>query len=111
MTDLDLEAIKARAEAANGGPWKDAEFVAHARTDVPALIAEVKRLRKRQKIDDDMIDAAIMGYTLHTWKGSIPTEGDRAWVKNGWDQMDGLSKTKHRNDFRAALKAALGENK
>ena len=70
---LDLEAIKARAEAATPGPWscgseqlddtriqsadgemtiydegghtwKDADFIAHAITDVPALVAEVERL-------------------------------------------------------------------
>ena len=84
----DLEAIKARAEAATPGPWAvpganvfrviapeaehhnprmgacppypwrviaepssydpsaaDAEFIAHARTDVPDLVAEVERLR------------------------------------------------------------------
>ncbi len=88
MGDLNLEAIKARAEAATPGPWAvpvanvfrvvcpgaehhnppmglcppypwrviaepsvydpsaaDAEFIAHARTDVPALVAEVERLR------------------------------------------------------------------
>lgn len=97
MTDLDLDAIKARTEEATRGPWRvgvkwedpaefetfylpvnspatdpenphqpdrvaliryhaggfqyphhdakaDAEFIAHARTDVPALIAEVERL-------------------------------------------------------------------
>ena len=68
---LDLNAIKARANAATEGPWgvkdarvfgddgrtqvctlsgtrawlPDAEFIAHARTDVPALVAEVERLR------------------------------------------------------------------
>jgi hypothetical protein len=81
---LDLDAIRARADAATPGPWmhathtgrkdgvslvgqiskrgtgqavavladsdvrqraKDAEFVAHAREDVPALVAEVERLR------------------------------------------------------------------
>lgn len=88
--DLDLDAIKARVEAATPGPWKadggevsqhwsrpepwqevvstevscmsycyggtargverdaDAEFIAHARTDVPALVAEVERLRARE---------------------------------------------------------------
>lgn len=74
MTEqLDLEAIEARANAATSGPWHmsntggdsvwgnpprallifdapaqkrtDAEFSAAARTDVPALIAEVRRLR------------------------------------------------------------------
>ena len=70
---LDLEPIKARCEQATKGPWfqgphyradvdspfgciraccwsgpqaiADAEFIAHAREDVPALIAEVERLR------------------------------------------------------------------
>ena len=74
---LDLEAIKARAEATTPGPWdvmgpahhrhiavvgrhyittpnkggrsahneQVAEFIAHARTDIPALVAEVERLR------------------------------------------------------------------
>lgn len=75
MTELDLEAIKARADAATEGPWHgehdeygcvqqgnygwvtpgpgpeydvdseqgkaDAEFVAHARTDIPLLLAEL----------------------------------------------------------------------
>jgi hypothetical protein len=74
--ELDLDAIRARAEAATVGPWEffvdqhrdcgtvlrfgsqhidichfspnmedDAEFIAHARADVPALIAEVEGLR------------------------------------------------------------------
>lgn len=70
MTHDELQAIKARAAAATPGPWSvnntdpdvvldsdgrfvgradedaDAEFIAHARTDVPALIAEVERLRE-----------------------------------------------------------------
>ncbi len=79
---VDLEAVRARAEAATGGPWRawdrgvgwhitvgdesdefgrperllpegdrtdialeaDAEFIAAARTDVPALVREVERL-------------------------------------------------------------------
>ena len=91
MTDLDLAAIRARAEAATKGPWEvcafdsghskfemsvsvitesagdricdmdglgrtwneidarddgmaDAEFIAHAREDIPALLAELDRL-------------------------------------------------------------------
>lgn len=69
MTDLDLTAIKKRIEAASAGPWtaaddglvwatrlgdpvsgsveiEDAEFIAAARTDIPALVAEVERLRR-----------------------------------------------------------------
>jgi len=74
QSDLNLEPIEQRAGAATAGPWgcdgeeiaplmpdssldwsneigviisheQDGHFVAHARTDVPALIAEVKRLR------------------------------------------------------------------
>lgn len=76
-SDLDLDAIEARANAATEGPWDsytvpgtgriagyvavaisdtemqiarfeggffDAEFIAHARTDVPALVARVREL-------------------------------------------------------------------
>ena len=75
-TPLDLEPIKAREVAATEGPWivaghtredgerwvvfrggkgedssilqdQDAEFIAHARQDIPALIAEVEALRQR----------------------------------------------------------------
>lgn len=65
---LQLDDIEARATAATPGPWKrsedysdvlapdgsqlasywlgwDGEFIAHAREDVPALIAEIRRLR------------------------------------------------------------------
>jgi hypothetical protein len=89
IPELDLGAIKARADAATPGPWEagercvwqagmlntaeiavdcehgnggiqrhvDAEFVAHARTDVPALLAEVKRLRERaEKEEQDASD-------------------------------------------------------
>jgi hypothetical protein len=79
MSDLDLDAIRERAEKATPGPWEsysvpgrnrsaagyaavevaetevqvtrdaggwyDAYFIAHARTDVPALVAEVARLQ------------------------------------------------------------------
>ena len=75
MTTLDLEAIKARIKSATPGPWEvwndreitqadtlkafvveqpatcrpaDAEFIAHARTDVEALVAEVERLLARE---------------------------------------------------------------
>ena len=70
LTDAYLDAIEQRAHAATEGPWEasahrtghylvicpdcgvrggyeraDAEFIAHARSDVPALVAEVRRLR------------------------------------------------------------------
>lgn len=83
---LDLEAIKARAEAATPGPWErrittftscgvqgpemaiydegghgeeDAEFIAHARTDIPALVAEVERLRQLKSDADAVISACV----------------------------------------------------
>lgn len=73
MTPEELEAIEARAAAATPGPWRQARyggvetadgntlifqahdlaqfveadeiFTAHARTDIPVLIAEIRRLR------------------------------------------------------------------
>lgn len=66
MTEAHLAAIEARANVAQRGPWRpdidgpgmvyagalnwqdtggNADFIAHARTDIPALIAEVRRLR------------------------------------------------------------------
>lgn len=54
---LDLDAIEIRASLATPGRWRpwdrgvsrreDAEFITAARTDVPALAAEVRRLRAR----------------------------------------------------------------
>lgn len=51
---MNLAEIKARAERATAGPWSDEdgkargkaddEFIAHARTDIPELVAEVERL-------------------------------------------------------------------
>lgn len=49
---LDLQKIKARADAATPGPWAvhhilrgpDATFVTHAQRDVVALVAEMERL-------------------------------------------------------------------
>jgi hypothetical protein len=73
---LDLDAIEARAEAATPGPWivsggvihspirepwdgkpnavivdahifePNADFIAHARTDIPALVAELRAARE-----------------------------------------------------------------
>ena len=89
---LDLNAIRKRAEAASSGPWAwewadngteieivqphlflspivaetgiqaDAEFIANARTDVPALIAEIERLRAENtqlKLDKKMFASII----------------------------------------------------
>jgi hypothetical protein len=81
---LDLNAIRKRAEASSSGPWHtyenyrknnseiitnsrhafvakvftgqtDAEFIAHARQDVPALLAEVERLRVIENMHEEAI--------------------------------------------------------
>jgi hypothetical protein len=84
---FDLQAIRKRAEATSTPFWcvkyglgegaevvtgvsfssigiattqftADAEFIAHARQDVPALIAEVERLRKiAHKLNEDLFEA------------------------------------------------------
>jgi len=54
MTDQQLADIKARCEAASDDLWEAEEgvpreiydFIAHARTDIPALLDEVERLKK-----------------------------------------------------------------
>lgn len=80
LSDKEIAAIKARCEQATPGPWKsvveargetvgtdfimtggediyltgatvtDQDFIAHARQDIPKLIAEIERL-KASKID------------------------------------------------------------
>ncbi|SEM74080.1 hypothetical protein [Bradyrhizobium sp. OK095] len=75
LTEEDIEAIKLRCDQATAGPWRsfiearekisgsdfiqtggediyltgatiaDQDFIAHARQDIPMLIAEIKRLR------------------------------------------------------------------
>lgn len=98
---IDLETIKARAEAATPGPWKhevqtgmiagwpdeiivldrrldvnlyegearirgghsasrrNAEFIAHARQDVPALVTEVEALRAAARIALEALNGAV----------------------------------------------------
>ena len=91
---LDLDPIKARATAATGGPWgvedarvfgddgrtqvctlsgtrawlPDAEFIAHARQDIPALLAEVERIRGRiEALHPREVIAAHEGYEEEAW--------------------------------------------
>ncbi len=62
LPDSDLYAMQARCDAASLPPWTgwgmrlhlsgpDTEFATHARTDLPRLIAEVRRLRDMLKPD------------------------------------------------------------
>lgn len=90
MTDLDLEAIRARCDAATPGPWhveggravwtpgdmhigdqrkaEDANFIAQGRQDVPALVAEVERLRKQRGVAEMLAKRA-----WQLWAG-LPVE-------------------------------------
>lgn len=43
---MNLEEIKQRLEANDVGYYADRNFIAHARQDIPTLIAEVERLRE-----------------------------------------------------------------
>ncbi|MGV8972894.1 MAG: hypothetical protein ACOH10_11275 [Rhodoglobus sp.] len=45
MTPIDLDAIEARASVAGRETWLGSSQVDHSQADVPALIAEVRRLR------------------------------------------------------------------
>jgi len=135
MSDLDLAAIRARADAATGGPWEveydnnddfeagiadgdypyalrgpanitaqsptvknswresyghrvnemsemltpDAEFIAHARTDIPALLDALTRAQA--------VIAAALDYIDNN---RIPTEWDDDWV-HGYEVRDLLA--------------------
>ncbi len=85
MEQTRLDAIRARCEAATKGPWEltkdgryedhdecrinlpndtielcsyeNGEFIAHARTDVPDLLAEVEKLREQLEYADLVLDA------------------------------------------------------
>lgn len=104
MTDQELAAIEARVNAATAGPWEaycnydecwtldgpiangpdmmpkgDAIFIAHARTDVPALVAEVRRLKWLVR------EAFCEGFSIQTDEsGWSYTERDEplAWVES-----------------------------
>jgi hypothetical protein len=53
---LDLAAIRARCDAATPGPWT-CDFIAHARTDIPALLAYVHDLEQELAENDRLRDA------------------------------------------------------
>ena len=86
MTEDELAKIEARASAATEGPWtceggnmgyeimecppgirysferaEDGDFVAHARQDVPALVAECRRLREALQAASEHLLASHAG--------------------------------------------------
>lgn len=98
----DIDAIQQRCDAATPGPWEiiggneyltgvgvmvgapegisiaDAEFIAHARTDIPALLARVREL-----------EAAVQ--RVRNAVAGDPTTVARAGVVMSWDGPDGVS--------------------
>jgi hypothetical protein len=97
---LDLDAIEARAEAATPGPWRqttskrgyrdvlqtpdsygdrmiakgcpnaDADFIAAARTDIPALVAELRAAREAKERVLDMHSSNSGGWC---WECAHPS--------------------------------------
>ncbi|QSL99845.1 hypothetical protein SEA_ODAY_102 [Gordonia phage ODay] len=105
MSELDLDAIEARANAAYVGPWTadpdsygdiwaraghegatvvvsadpalntaDAEFIAHARTDVPALVSRVRELEAAVRRVHEVLDVreAIVADAVDTHEVTLP---------------------------------------
>nr|WP_314314711.1 hypothetical protein [Kocuria rhizophila] len=79
--------------------WDDAEFIAHARTDIPALLADNERLRALTTVDDAMVErAAREAYGPKMW--------DRL-LKDGHG-VAAVQLSAERATTRAVLEAALG---
>jgi hypothetical protein len=109
---VDLDVIRARADAATEGPWEhaggihgdpivaevgrkmfgliigmgntgrpdygraDAEFIAHARADVPALVAEVERLRTLLERNGARYCLCSRADVMHErWRAECPLHG------------------------------------
>lgn len=127
MTQERLDAIRERVDKATKGRWdyavtgklaawdgnraapvidfgkiypEDAEFIIHAREDVPALLAEVERLRndlaKAREVTDDMIERAAV---------QMCSNGRNATIWANYLYED--ERESFREDARAALDAAL----
>lgn len=81
--------------------WDDAEFIAHARQDVPALLAEVERLRALTTVDDDTVGRATRAFGAATAQvSSVPL----GMSEDMFIDSVGLQ---HQHAIRAALDAAL----
>lgn len=102
MTQEELDTIQERVD----DMWEtDANFVAaYAREDVPALLAEVERLRARLTVDDAMVERAARAFY------EDPTPGVDVSLCTDWDRLIKASPDvadKYRAAVRAALDAAL----
>ena len=73
----------------------DAVFIAHAREDIPGLLAEVERMRALTTVDDAMVERGVRAHreTFNAWP-----------VKRNLEDAD----NRRVAAMRAALDAALG---
>ncbi len=108
MSELNLDAIEARANAATEGPWVmvtqggiesehyrgpgedassvaqtrtqgDWEFIAHARTDVPALVARVRELEAAVERVRAIEVADRVDHSQHVGAGGEPCGVSVSW--------------------------------
>lgn len=129
--ELDLEAIEARVEAATPGPWRsgakvgrtiytgrdvlmgvldcavDAAFIASARTDVPALVRELREARRERDAlmkfahdDNERADSY-----MEKWRSALTSREERN------DECNNLQRhlnrcAEERDEARAALAAS-----
>src|SRR5699024_6168576 len=138
MTELDLDAIQARANAATDGPWErygdgshevycaatfedtayeppdvtygsdrpaDAEFIAHARQDIPMLVAEVERLRAKSACTCSWVDPeywtthyeAIEPGSMQEYEPTCPIHGElRERAEMAEDEVERLTDMRER---------------
>lgn len=100
MTEIDLEAIEARALEVITDI--DHELVpkgvsAQLAYDSDELLDEVRRLRARLTITDEMVERAAKEYAAHIIVGN-------------WGYLTDLTRGAFRADARRILEAALGED-
>ena len=94
--DLDLDAIEARANAATPGPWIVSQA---ARTDVPALVAEIRRLRSEvASLKERLVDESLVIIDNAAIDRGVEAFYNQERTKLGWY---------HAPDERSAMRAAL----
>lgn len=114
MTQERLDAIREREREAKAtaGPW-DVEGSAYcgpldtlaAHEDVPALLAEVDRLRALTTVDKDKVERGARAFYEY------PTPGVDVSLRTDWDRLTKASPDvadKYRRSMTAALDAVLG---
>ena len=102
---LDGSVISGAVVATVHAGSRSAEMFAHAPQDITDLLAEVKRLRARLTVDEDMVERGAWAFYEY------PTPGVDASLRTDWDRLTKASPDvadKYRRHMTAALGAALG---